>query len=66
MRMYGHRKLRKKRKKSKSSELSFSRVSGCLMGKNGFGLSHERGNLLEHRIFHQAPILRCRRIRVEL
>ena len=29
MRMYGHRKLRKKRKKSKSSELSFSRVSGC-------------------------------------
>ena len=29
MRMYGRGKLRKKREKSKSSEMSFSRVSGC-------------------------------------
>ena len=30
MRMYGRGKLRKKRKKSKSSEMSFPRISGCL------------------------------------
>ena len=29
MRMYGRGKLRKKRKKSKSSEMSFPRISGC-------------------------------------
>ena len=29
MGMYGRGKVRKKREKSKSSEMSFSRVSGC-------------------------------------
>ena len=31
MRMYGRGKLRKKRKKSKSSEMSFPRISGCII-----------------------------------